>query len=310
MEKITAQHLHKPLSFTAAFIALVIGAIGMGASPIFVRFAASDVGPFASAFWRVALALPFLYGWMILQERQTSTYNAKKKFGKFPILAGLAFTGDLFFWHLSILNTSVANATFFATLTPVYIMLFTYFFLKQVIQKSALIGVTFCLIGGLVLIGRTMSVSPENLRGDFFGLVTALFFSLYFLAVNVARQEGGSAARITYIQTLITTLCLLVIAVVHSLLTGVGFFPQSIEGLLALLGLAFVSQVLGQGLLVVSLGSLPTVFTSLVIFLEAIAAALLGWLYLHEAISVAQCIGGLLILLGVWIARPKKLTQL
>ena len=42
--------------------ALVLGAIAMGASPIFVRLA--DVGPFASAFWRMALAIPFLWGWL------------------------------------------------------------------------------------------------------------------------------------------------------------------------------------------------------------------------------------------------------
>ena len=43
----------------AAFAALVVGAMAMGVSPIFVRLA--DVGPFASAFWRVTLALPALW---------------------------------------------------------------------------------------------------------------------------------------------------------------------------------------------------------------------------------------------------------
>jgi len=47
--------------FAPAFAALCLGAVAMGISPIFVRFSAADVGPFASAFWRVALALPVLY---------------------------------------------------------------------------------------------------------------------------------------------------------------------------------------------------------------------------------------------------------
>ena len=50
-----------------AFVALVLGAIAMGASVLFVRWA--DVGPYASAFWRVFLALPFLYLWMRLENR-------------------------------------------------------------------------------------------------------------------------------------------------------------------------------------------------------------------------------------------------
>ena len=44
-----------------AFAALVLGAVAMGASPLFVRLA--DVGPYASAFWRCALALPFFALW-------------------------------------------------------------------------------------------------------------------------------------------------------------------------------------------------------------------------------------------------------
>ena len=36
-----------------AFAALVLGAIAMGASVLFVRWA--DVGPFASAFWRAGV---------------------------------------------------------------------------------------------------------------------------------------------------------------------------------------------------------------------------------------------------------------
>ena len=60
---------------------LVIGAIAMGVSPIFVRLA--DVGPFTSAFWRVALALPVLYAWMRLSERQqrlTDYLNGKSDY--------------------------------------------------------------------------------------------------------------------------------------------------------------------------------------------------------------------------------------
>ena len=58
-----------------AFAALCLGAVAMGISPIFVRFASAsvggapaDVGPFASAFWRVSLCLPLLYAWMRIEE--------------------------------------------------------------------------------------------------------------------------------------------------------------------------------------------------------------------------------------------------
>ena len=62
----------------APFAALVAGAVAMGVSPIFVRLA--DVGPFASAFWRVALALPLLYAWMRLADgRERARRAASRK---------------------------------------------------------------------------------------------------------------------------------------------------------------------------------------------------------------------------------------
>jgi drug/metabolite transporter (DMT)-like permease len=104
-------------------LALCAGAVAMGISPIFVRYASADVGPFASAFWRVALALPVLYAWMRLEEARAPVGAPRRSFSCGIVLAGLAFAGDLFFWHLSIMGTTVANATFFATTAPVFVVL-------------------------------------------------------------------------------------------------------------------------------------------------------------------------------------------
>src|SRR5438128_997032 len=92
-----------------AFLCLVLAAVAMGASPVFVRLA--DVGPYASAFWRTFLALPLLWGWAVIDARRAPAGG----FDRSILLAGLFFAGDLFFWHLSILATTVANATFLAT---------------------------------------------------------------------------------------------------------------------------------------------------------------------------------------------------
>src|SRR5262245_34669937 len=92
-----------------AVLCLALGAVAIGASPVFVRLA--DVGPYASAFWRTFLALPFLYGW----ARVEAGSAAPPAFDVPVLLCGLLFAGDLFFWHLAILGTTVANATFLAT---------------------------------------------------------------------------------------------------------------------------------------------------------------------------------------------------
>lgn len=280
------------------FLALALGAVAMGVSPLFVRWA--DVGPFTSAFWRAALAAPALYIWMRLDERNAPPAGAFAFMGWPTVAAGLAFAGDLFFWHLSIFKTSVANATFFATLVPIWVMAFSWLFYRQRPQRHFVFGLAICLPGGGALLGESFGISAGHMLGDLFGIVTGMFFSLYFLAVAVARR-GSGAARVTFQLTCVTAAALLAVALVMEQ----KFWPSSARGWLMLLAMAWISHVGGQGLLSIALGRLPTGFSSLVIFLEAIAAALLGWAFLGEAISLAQALGGLAIVAGIYVARPR-----
>ena len=275
-------------------IALVLGAVAMGASVLFVRWA--DVGPYASAFWRVFLALPFLWMWMRFEKRS----DAPLRLDRAVILAGLLFTGDLFFWHLAILGTTVANATFFATTAPIWVALGAWLVLSEPVGRQALIGLALCILGGVALIGESYGFAPQRLLGDLYGLATAIFFGSYVLAVRAARARHG-AAELMFVSTAITAACLFVIAFALE----PRILPQSIPGAAALLALAVISQVGGQGLVAVALGTLPATFSSLVIFLEAIAAASFGWLLLSEPLGLAQALGGVLILLGIWVARPR-----
>lgn len=271
----------------------------MAMSPIFVRFA--EVGPFSSAFWRVGGALPLLLAWSLLEARRRGLpLSSVFAIDVAILIAGLLFTGDLLFWHLAILGTSVANATFLATLAPVWVVLGSGFFLGEKVERNVLAGLGFCLLGAAFLIGTTWRVSPQHLFGDLCGLATSVFFGAYFIAVRAARRRS-SAARITFFSSLITAVVLLAVA----LAVEPRILPTGIEGASALAALAIVSHAGGQGLLAFALGHLPAAFSALVIFLEAIAAALFGWLFVSEPISLAQGIGGILILIGIHTARPR-----
>ncbi len=271
----------------------------MGASPIFVRqAAAAEVGPFASAFWRVALALPFLFVWAAWEDRGRPK---RPTLSRPALLAGLFFTGDLVFWHLSILATTVANATFFATTAPLWVILISWLVFRERISGGTLAGISLCLLGGAALIGNSLAVDPARIRGDVFGLVTAVFFALYFFGVKRSRAHAGPG-RATFGATSVTAAALFVVA----FLAGDRFIPNSGQGWAALLGMALISQAAGQGLLAVALGRLPTTFSSLVIFLEALAAAAFGWILLDEALTGLQAGGGILILAGIWAARPRE----
>ncbi len=286
----------------AAFVALAAGAVAMGASPIFVRLA--DVDPFTSAFWRVALSIPMLFLWSALEARGARgapREPAPRGALKAVFVAGALFAGDLFFWHLAIVNTTVANATFLATTAPVWVIIGSGLVIGEVVGRSTVVGLALCLVGAGALIGSSYSLAPDRLAGDLYGLVTSIFFGGYFLAVRLARRHLPPA-RIMAWSSVVTSALLFVAAIA----LGDGLLPRSWGGLGALVALAFVSHVGGQGLLAYALGHLPAAFSSLVIFLEALAAAFLGWLVLGEALGPWQYAGGLAILFGIYVARPRR----
>jgi drug/metabolite transporter (DMT)-like permease len=290
-----AADITRALARLAPFAALVAGAVAIGVSPISVRLA--DVGPFAGAFWRVTLALPLLWAWARFAD---GPVRPPQRFAPATILSGLAFAGTLIFWHPSVTHTSVANATFFATTAPIWVVLFGWLLFRQRVKAEVLMGLGLCLIGGAALLAQSFQLRPAGAVGDLFGVATGVFYGLYFLAVQAARKTT-SAARVTFEATLITAAILFVVA----LATEPTILPRSGTGLAALIAMAWISHSGGQGLLAIALGRLSATFSSLVIFLEAIAAAGLAWAVLGEPVTVAQVLGGVTILAGIFVARPR-----
>jgi drug/metabolite transporter (DMT)-like permease len=60
---------------------------------------------------------------------------------------------------------------------------------------------------------------------------------------------------------------------------------------------------MGQGLIAYALGHLPASFSALVILIEPLTAAILGWVWLGEALGIRQAIGGVIVLAGIIVAR-------
>jgi drug/metabolite transporter (DMT)-like permease len=217
------------------------------------------------------------------------------------VLAGLFFAGDLVFWHLAILNTSVANATFLATIAPVWVVLGSRLFLGEGVAPRVVGGLVLCLLGGAAIVGASARFAPDRLLGDFYGLITSMFFGAYFLAVRAAGRRLPPG-RITFQSTVVTALALLLVA----LGLDTSLIPASPGGMAALAALALVSHAGGQGLLAFALGRLPAAFSSLVIFVEAVFAPVLAWFVFREGIGVSQLFGGALILAGIAVARPRR----
>jgi drug/metabolite transporter (DMT)-like permease len=275
--------------------ALLLGATCIALSPIFVRL--SEAGPTATAFWRVALAVPVL--WLLCFMKESPREEDRKAPWSLLLAAGVAFAGDLGFWHASIQLTSVANSTLLANLASLFVTLAAWVFLRERPSRLFLAGLGLALFGVTLLVRSSLQFSSTALAGDALGVVTAMFYAGYILAVKGLRDRGESALRLMAVTSTITAILLLPVA----LATGEQFFPASPGGWLILLGLALVSHAAGQGLIAYALAHLPAAFSSVGLLLQPVVAALFAWLLLAEPLAALQMAGGLVVLAGIYLAR-------
>ena len=113
--------------------ALLLGATAIGTSALFVKV--SETGPVATAFWRVFLALPFLWLWSMLAQRERHGASFATERGLL-VAAGFFFAGDLAVWHWSIVLTSVANSTLLANLAPIFVALAAWLLFRQQVARK------------------------------------------------------------------------------------------------------------------------------------------------------------------------------
>jgi drug/metabolite transporter (DMT)-like permease len=283
-----------------AFLCLLAGGCAIAFAPIFVRL--SDTGPVASAFWRCALAVPVLWVWFVATDRRNGARDKDKteKVSLAPLaLAGIFFACDLGVWHFSILYTSVANATVLANLTPIVVTLAGWLFWKKAVTRTFLVGMFLAIAGMFVLVGPNFAAGGRAFLGDVLGALTAVFYGSYFLAIKAARDARASTARLMAWSTTITAAALLPIAP----LFPQPFLPASGAGWAVLLGLALVTQVLGQGLIAYAFAHLPASLSSVSLLIQPVMAAFFAWVLFGEAIGPVQFTGAAIVLTGIWIAR-------
>ncbi|MEQ8404037.1 MAG: DMT family transporter [Oceanicaulis sp.] len=281
--------------------ALFVAAALLGFAPILVK--ASELGPHAIAFWRLALALPVLLVWLVIDRSRSRARRAQPVTRppgmKMLLLAGVFFAGDLAFWHTGIKITTAANATLLANLTPIPVTI------AALVLFGERINARFVLAGGLALAGAGLlsaanfQLAPERLPGDVLSALTACWYAAYFLAVRAARRAGAATVQVMFWSTLVASpIALLVV-------TGFGepLLPDTAAGWWPLLGLGVVAHVAGQGGVAFGLGRTPAALASLIILVQPVVAAGAGWWFFDEALGPLQWAGAGLVLLGVYAAQ-------
>ena len=284
------------------FAALIAGALAIAFAPIFVRI--SPLEPTATAFYRMALALPLLALWGVVERRSApratdplATLSPRRQV-MLLVVSGMFFAFDLVSWHWSIRYTSITNATFLANLAPIIVTVAAWLIFRERITGTFLLGMALSLVGAALLVRASLSSGGSHPLGDALGVLTAFFYAGYLLTAKGLRRTMGTG-RLMGWSSLVTSVVLLAV----TLAAGESLVTNSPRGWLVLLGLAWISQVLGQGLIVYGLAHLPASFSSVGLLIQPVAAALLAWVLLGEALGALQLAGGAAVLVGILVAR-------
>lgn len=270
---------------------LLLGACIIGASPILVRL--TGAGPAATGFWRLALALPLL---AVMSVRAGGVGRPSRAM----LWAGGFFAADLAFWHYGIHYTSVANATVLSNLTPILVTAVSWTLFKEKPRALFLAGMAVA-VGGAVAMGlaRHGGVGPGSrpALGDLLSAATAVWYGAYFLAVRQARAAATTTAVMLWTAMVgLAPLAAVALALKEPL------WPAAAGGWAAAAGLGLM-HVTGQGAIAWALGRLPASLTAVVVLVQPVVAAALGWLAFREAVTPWQAAGGVATLAGVALAQ-------
>ncbi len=277
------------------------GATAIATSALWVKV--SEAGPVATAFWRVALATPFLVLWMTLERRRAPAPNPVRQ--RWLLLAvGLFFAGDLAVWHWSIVLTSVANSTLLANLAPIFVTLAAWLLFRRSPSGRFLAGLALAIAGTMLLIGGDFQVRGTALIGDLLGVVTAMFYAGYQITVTRARAMTSTAV-VMVASGLISAAVLLPIAWA----SGEQLLPATATGWWILIGLALTSQVAGQSLIAYAMAHLPATFSSVALLFQPVMATVFAWILFGEAMTPLAIAGGIAVLIGIRMAHQAEVGR-
>lgn len=283
---------------TFPFLALLAGGIAIGFAGIFMRL--SDVNPIASAFWRMALALPVLWPWALVAGKQDRADAKRSDFAPVLALAGFYFAVDMGVWHLSLHYTTVAKATLIPNSAPILIALWMWLVHRVRFGRVFIAGMVLAVTGAVLLVGTKIGSQrgPNEMLGDVLALAAAGFYAAYQLTVKDARGQY-SAVRLMAWSTTVTALALLPFA----LIAPGAFWPAQPSGWLPLIALALVAQIAGQTVIAYAFAHLPASLSSVSLLIQPLTAAVAAWLLFSENIAPVQMAGGFLLLFGIYLSK-------
>lgn len=270
---------------------MLIGNVALAFGPWLVRMA--DTGAVAAGFWRLALAVPFL--WLLARIAGQPVRWPGNKLALALFAAAAFFALDLAAWHAGIRLTKLGNATLFGNFASFAFAAYGLWMARKWPSHLQAVALVLAAAGVGALMAGSAELSARHVRGDSLCLAAGLLYTGYLIIVE--RSRG----RLKPLPLLcLASLFGAVILLPLSLAFGERIMPHDWTPLLIL---ALTSQILGQGLLVYAIGHVPPLIVGLAFLTQPAISALIGWLAYGETLTALDWVGAIAVGIALVLVR-------
>jgi drug/metabolite transporter (DMT)-like permease len=280
----------------------ILGAMCIAFSGIFFRF--SGVSPSTATVFRCLYALPFL--WLIARSEDRALGPRSSRVRLVSVAAGVFFASELVLYHHGVEEVGAGLGTVIPNLQVVLVAIAGWLFLAEHPDRRTWLALPIVAAGALLISGLLEhgAYGADPSLGVLFGLGAGTSYAGYLLVIRQVNRDGRRPFGVLFDASAAAVVVAASIGFVGGDLDLVPTWPA--HGWL--FALAFISQVVGYGLINVSLPRLPAVVTSVLLLAQPVVTLALGEILLAEAASPLQLGGVALILGGVLVAAARRST--
>ncbi|WP_341299474.1 DMT family transporter [Lysinibacillus sp. FSL H8-0500] len=275
------------------FIALlVVTTFLMGSSFAIVKLGLPYSSPLLLAALRFILAGIMMAVVVRLFKRPHPT--SKREWSKLLMIGAFQTAGVMGCIFLSLRTITASESSILTFTNPLLVVIFATIFIKARYQLYQWIGVLFGLIGVII----TMGAQVELKIGLLFGFLSAVFWAI---ATLLAKKWGilFDTWVLSAYQMLFGGLLLLL----GSFLLEQPFFVINQQSLFILFWLTIFSSIVQFAGWYYLLQNSDPGKTSAYLFLAPFFGVLTGWLLLDEPLKPSLAIGGLFIIIGIYLVN-------
>ncbi len=256
------------------------------------------VGPVTFTFARFLLGALVILPLLIYYEREVYIRILTQKNSILLIFStALALGFGATIQQYALLYTDVSNAAFITALYVPMVPIILKIILKKNLHWSIWLAVIICLIGLYLLTSNSKTTIGSF--SDILLIISALFFAIQIILNDVYIKKNKSPFTFAFFQYLIIFVCTFILANIIENPSLRSIYKEGFEifyaGALSV-GIAYTLQIIGQN-------KTKPASAAIILSMEAVFAAIAGWIIINQTMSIIKIIGCILIFIGIIIAQ-------